>query len=91
MKKTGLITVAMYQSGQKKILEIADDGIGLPPDVVELQSNSLGFRLMRGLSEDINAEFRFRNQHGTKIIIILDSDDFAPEKAQSKSEKAIFV
>jgi two-component sensor histidine kinase len=91
MKKTGLITVAMYQSGQKKILEIADDGIGLPPDVVELQSNSLGFRLMRGLSEDINAEFRFRNQHGTKIIIILDSDDFAPEKAQSKNEKAIFV
>jgi two-component sensor histidine kinase len=91
MKKTGLITVAMYQSGQQKILEIADDGIGLPPDVVELQSNSLGFRLMKGLSEDINAEFRFRNQHGTTIIIILDSDDFGAEKAQSKSEKAIFV
>ncbi|HXB32016.1 MAG TPA: sensor histidine kinase, partial [Puia sp.] len=73
-KKTGLITIALYRSGRQKILEISDDGIGLSPDIYKLQANSLGFRLMKGLSEDMNAEISFRSEHGTKIMVVLDGE-----------------
>jgi two-component system, sensor histidine kinase PdtaS len=81
MKKTGLITIALYRSGRKKILEIADDGIGLPPDIYKLQANSLGFKLMKGLTEDMNAEISFRSEQGTKIMVILESERLNTEKA----------
>ena len=51
------------------ILEIADNGIGLPEKFDAGNNQSLGLRLMKGLSEDLSARFSIENRKGTRIII----------------------
>jgi len=50
-------------------LIIADNGSGLPPDFDNVNANSLGMRLMRGLSKEIDATFTIAGHAGTIITI----------------------
>ncbi|TDE10742.1 tetratricopeptide repeat-containing sensor histidine kinase [Dyadobacter psychrotolerans] len=55
-------------------LIISDNGNGLPDGFDETKSNSLGFRLMRGLSKEIDAAFEVCSGFGTKIMITLSPE-----------------
>jgi two-component sensor histidine kinase len=39
-----------------------------------MQQHSLGLRLIKGLSDDINASIDIKNDNGTKIIIVFNVD-----------------
>ncbi|MDN3548087.1 tetratricopeptide repeat-containing sensor histidine kinase [Mucilaginibacter aquaedulcis] len=72
--RKGLITISMIHNAKKIKLELSDDGIGMPQIAADVEPESLGLRLIKGLSEDIDADITFTTDNGTKIIIIFKTD-----------------
>lgn len=50
-------------------MEIRDNGTGLPEGFKIEESSSLGLSLVKALSEQINADFVYRNDHGAVFFI----------------------
>jgi two-component system, sensor histidine kinase PdtaS len=71
---SGLITIQMYQVGDEITVTITDNGKGIQLGTKDVKIGSLGMKLMKGLSEDINAEINFQNDGGTKIVILFKKD-----------------
>jgi two-component sensor histidine kinase len=70
----GEILIAMNDAGKRITLILADNGVGMPQMDNDIEPESLGLRLIKGLSEDIDAEVRFEIKNGTKIIISFKPD-----------------
>jgi two-component sensor histidine kinase len=68
----GEISISMIDYGKQIELELADNGIGMPQINYEVEADSLGLELMKGLSEDIEANINFETNNGTKITIIFE-------------------
>ena len=73
-KLTGTIEIVMQKTKDLITLMIADNGVGMATSLANLKSDSLGLKLMKGLSEDINASIDIKNDHGTKITIAFNVD-----------------
>jgi two-component sensor histidine kinase len=56
------------------VLCVRDNGCGLPAGFDGADSNSMGLRLMRGLSEDIEGRFTIASDNGTVITLEFDYD-----------------
>ncbi|SDD53261.1 Two-component sensor histidine kinase, contains HisKA and HATPase domains [Dyadobacter soli] len=68
----GRITISMKEDEAGNIhLSVSDDGVGMPEDLNPRNMNSLGMKLMAGLSGDINADFTIEKQQGTTIRLVL--------------------
>ncbi|MET0466695.1 MAG: histidine kinase dimerization/phosphoacceptor domain -containing protein [Chitinophagaceae bacterium] len=64
----GEINIETVRTPDKTIrVTISDNGIGLPPDWNKRTEDSLGMKLMKGLSEDIQASFNISTGNGTTI------------------------
>ena len=82
----GEIRIEMKRTENNLImLSVKDDGIGLPSDWEKTQRNSLGLKLMKGLSEDIHGKFSIERSNGTKIEVQFPGDLIvqAPKKKQT--------
>jgi len=73
--KKGIINISMHKIDNQVDLIIADNGIGIKPNKLNGQADSLGLKLLRGLSEDIKADIIIKNNNGTKIIIKFKIDE----------------
>jgi two-component sensor histidine kinase len=76
----GIIQVRLIkEAGNSCLLEVEDDGVGLPEGFDPEQSASLGFRIIRELSRQLRGEFSYSNRGGAcfqirfKIIALLNS------------------
>jgi two-component sensor histidine kinase len=58
------------QPDGKVLLAVADNGVGVSPAMTGKTIDSMGMSLMRGLSEDLDADFSITGGNGTKITII---------------------
>lgn len=68
--KQGEVHIELRKTITDKLkLSIRDNGIGLPDNWEEIQKNSLGLKLIRGLTEDLRGSFTIESSFGTKIII----------------------
>ncbi|MCG2612827.1 ATP-binding protein [Terrimonas sp. NA20] len=82
----GLIHVALIREGSSEIcLTIRDNGIGLPPNWEKHLNQSLGIKLIRGLSQDIHGECRIYNDKGTTVSIRFRKTDFTEIYATAKN------
>jgi len=72
--REGEILISLAYNENRIKLELADNGIGMPKTTGEEDSGSLGLVLMKGLSEDIDAEISFEIDKGTRITIVFDFD-----------------
>jgi two-component sensor histidine kinase len=70
----GEISISMLNYGDHIILELADNGIGMPQIDADAEPASLGLRLMKGLSEDIDAYISFEINNGTRICVKFEHD-----------------
>jgi two-component sensor histidine kinase len=68
-QKAGIITITIKRTEEKFLFFVADDGIGLPWGFDPDKTNTLGMKLMKGLSEDIAANFIVESDHGTRITV----------------------
>lgn len=67
-KKERTITIS-FKRGAKDhyLLSVRDNGIGLPAAFDITNKASMGMKLMRGLSDDLDATFEVKNNGGTEI------------------------
>ncbi|HMC87837.1 MAG TPA: sensor histidine kinase, partial [Chitinophagaceae bacterium] len=72
--RKGIIEITMHKTADQITLMIADNGIGIDEAIANLPSTSLGLKLIKGLSEDINASINIKNDKGTKILIVFNVD-----------------
>ncbi|SDH04979.1 tetratricopeptide repeat-containing sensor histidine kinase [Chitinophaga filiformis] len=74
-KKEGVIHISLKSiSHNHFLLSIKDNGTGLPATFDSARQTSMGMKLMRGLSGDLDATFQVNNNGGTEILL-----DFASE------------
>lgn len=67
---TGVVTVVLQKKNTEEMeLHISDNGKGLPPDFDLNSLNSLGLKLVKGLSNQLKGTIRFENNHGTHCFI----------------------
>ena len=72
----GIIKIDLKEvSTTNYVLQIQDNGIGLPPDFDPDKCLSLGLNLMKGLSADLNGSFVISSYQGTKIEIVFKAED----------------
>lgn len=71
----GVIKITLSNtSGNQYLLEISDNGIGIPSHFKNKKAGSLGMSLMAGLSEDLDGSFSIENNNGTVIKILFVHD-----------------
>jgi two-component sensor histidine kinase len=73
-KSKGEISISLSDHEGQIKLKLADNGIGMDPNITETDQDSLGLDLMKGLSKDINADISFDTRQGTTIIIIFKQE-----------------
>jgi len=77
--KKGNIKVEFLSKNSHYELIVSDNGIGLPADFDLEKSDSLGFKLIYGLSDQINAEVKVNRDNGTEIEIVFKEQPIIPE------------
>ncbi|MBL4676831.1 MAG: sensor histidine kinase [Mucilaginibacter sp.] len=66
----GQIAISLTDLGTGRLrLEIKDDGPGLPDGFDPAMADSLGMNLMRGLADQLDAQFEIRNAGGVLISV----------------------
>jgi two-component system, sensor histidine kinase PdtaS len=87
-KKEGIIHISFKNVSENNfVLVINDNGSGLPPGISTMTSVSMGMNLMRGLSEEIGAQFNIDGRSGTQITVAFKYDpEVVFEIAQIKSK-----
>ena len=69
-KREGLIDISLKDIAPDHfLLAIKDNGIGLPAAFDPANRASMGMKLMRGLSDDLDATFLVNNNGGTEITL----------------------
>lgn len=68
-QKSGEISVRLIEENGQLELRVADNGKGLPEGFDLKASNSLGLKLVKGLSRQIGGRCSFENNEGTTAII----------------------
>ncbi|NEN89280.1 MAG: GAF domain-containing protein [Okeania sp. SIO3H1] len=70
-QRVGKVQIAMFKDiNQKLVLEVCDNGIGIPSTVNWETSNSLGLKLVRLLAKQLNGTLTFDTSNGTSISLI---------------------
>jgi two-component sensor histidine kinase len=82
-KSNGQVTISIERLVTHKLLfTVEDNGVGLPRSFDINTVNSLGMKLMKGLSDDIGAQFSIKGENGTRISVVFNADkgrDYAPD------------
>lgn len=65
----GQIRVELREEGEEVILSVADNGRGLPPDFDISRPTSLGFEIIKTLSEQLQAQLEIIGEEGTRLLL----------------------
>jgi two-component sensor histidine kinase len=75
-EQEGTIDIVLKRTSDDHfLLSIKDNGIGLPVAFNSSKQASMGMKLMRGLSDDIDAGFDVQNNAGTEIRLNFTDED----------------
>ena len=66
----GRITIRLYEECEKIVVVVSDNGIGIDMELMNKPMQSMGLRLMKGLSADIGGTIKFHSNGGTEIKLI---------------------
>lgn len=70
-KTSGEIFVKLHENNEKLILEVGDNGRGLPEGFDIQKLKSMGFQLVQNFVRKLSAELKIQNENGTKISILI--------------------
>lgn len=74
--REGIIKISFHKYDDEYVLEVSDDGIGIPNDFDIEKSNSLGMLLVNSLTSQIQGELELKRDRGTTFIIKFREDQF---------------
>jgi two-component sensor histidine kinase len=70
-KDNGEVKIDMYQQKEDKLLlEVSDNGNGMPNELNIQQSDSLGLRLVSNLTIQLNGKVEFFNENGVTVKVL---------------------
>jgi len=67
--REGIIKISFHHEADEYVLEVCDDGIGIPEDFEVEKSDSLGMLLVNSLTSQIQGELELVRQQGTTFRI----------------------
>ena len=67
--KSGTIKVEFKSVGEEYLLTVADDGVGLPPNIQPDKTDTLGLQLVTSLLDQLEGELELDRTRGTMYII----------------------
>ena len=71
----GTITISFKKmSNDTYVLKVADNGIGLGSGFATRKSDSMGMKLMNGLSDDLEARLTITGEEGTAITMVFNME-----------------
>jgi PAS domain S-box-containing protein len=78
--RNGTISILLRSTEDRDIeLRIADDGVGLPPEIDVWKTSSLGFSLVAGLTtQQLKGKLEIRREHGTEFRFLFKELYYKP-------------
>jgi two-component sensor histidine kinase len=73
-RRPGTITILLQQLDGHMKLTVKDNGVGMDAVLLDIELNSLGIQLMKGLAREINGAIAFDIDRGTRISLIFSAD-----------------
>jgi PAS domain S-box-containing protein len=67
--RRGEVRVALHRDGDDTVLEVADDGVGIPAGMDFQNPSTLGLKLVAILTEQVRGTLALDPQHGTRFRI----------------------
>ena len=87
-RRPGTITILLQQLDGHMQLTVKDNGVGMEPALLDIELNSLGIQLMKGLAREINGAISFDVERGTRISLIFSADPlFKPHPVETVRSK----
>lgn len=69
-EQNGMVNISLQDDGTDHLLlEISDNGVGLPADPELMERNSLGLDLMEGLAGQLGGTFTIKSENGVHIAV----------------------
>ena len=65
----GIIVISLKLQGDYYLLEVCDDGPGLPEGVNWVESKTMGFTLVRTLSAQLKGALSIENKNGARVVL----------------------
>jgi two-component sensor histidine kinase len=72
-ERKGTITIIMKEVPEGLRLEVADDGIGIPPERQAASEESFGMKMLKAFSKKLDAEWEIQSQEGTRMTMLIKS------------------
>ncbi|MDZ7680460.1 MAG: ATP-binding protein [Fodinibius sp.] len=74
-RQEGEIAVKLQENNEEVLIEVIDNGVGLPDDFVQEDSLSIGMTLIRKLTQQLEGEIAFSNENGTHVKLTFKKTD----------------
>ena len=65
----GILTLQITKTDREIILQVNDNGVGVPPDFKYETARSFGMRLVHSLAKKIRADIQYTHQNGTHVSV----------------------
>lgn len=71
----GEIAVHLHEEGGNVVVQIKDNGVGIPDNVMQKNSSSIGMTLINLLKQQLEGEVHYSNENGTKFKLEFEKAD----------------
>ncbi|WP_207513757.1 tetratricopeptide repeat-containing sensor histidine kinase [Longitalea luteola] len=90
-REQNMINICLTKTDRNTILlSVADNGVGMP-ETDNRKKDSLGFKLMRGLTDDLHGSFTVENRNGTTISVEFPAGFFPHEVIKNAAARPMEV
>ncbi|WP_440999167.1 histidine kinase dimerization/phosphoacceptor domain -containing protein [Fodinibius sp. SL11] len=72
---SGVVAISFFEEEGNVVLTVEDEGMGLDSDFSLEESESLGFSLIKILSQQIDADVTVESKNGTKVTVVFEKKD----------------
>lgn len=70
-REQGAIWVTLKKNSQELLLEVKDDGVGLPPDFDLERSHSFGYEVIQAMAQKLRARLNINSNGGTDVQLLI--------------------
>jgi two-component sensor histidine kinase len=85
---SGTVHVGFHAAGDQLCLVVRDDGIGMPADVDLERTNSLGWRLIRALVQQLGGFVQCHTAGGTVVELRFARQNAPPDRTAAVTEES---
>ena len=70
-REHGSIWVVLKKNNQELLLQVKDDGVGIPPDFDPENTNSFGYEVIQAMAQKLRARLNINGSPGTDVQLLI--------------------